>query len=639
MTPKNSWTYRELSILMTPSQPKPRWLVMLTLYGALAGVALVLAFLLRFDFRLPETRLPMILEALAIVVPLKIVVYSSLGPYRGWGRHVGMVDALAVLWANSIASGWFLLAGALWLGPAFPRSIYVLDFLLCFLLATGLCFLGRMRHEVRCMLRQPRDAKRILIYGAGSAGTTFAREVRSNPELKYKVVGFLDDDETKQDATLVGVPVLGTGRAAPRIVEQCRKRSGGIDEIVVALPSATGRQRRMAIEACSGAGVPCKIVPGIGACLQGNVTMVDRLRDLDLADLLGREPVRLDEPRIREALRSRTVLITGAAGSIGSELCRQIAGFAPTRLVALDQSESDLFRIDLELRKRFPDLDIVPCIGDIRNSEKVAHVFRSHRFDAVFHAAAYKHVPMMENNPIEAAHTNIVGTFILARAASEHRVSRFVMISSDKAVNPTNLMGLTKRVAELIVSSLGHANPDGASQFVSVRFGNVLGSNGSVVPIFQQQIADGGPVTVTHPDMRRYFMTIPEAVQLVLQASTMGSNNELFVLDMGEPVLIRDLAMNMIRLSGLDPEHDIEIRYTGVRPWREALRGTQRVRREGAGNSPRKDQDPQRGSAKLGVHDGVDDPLAGTAGRPGRKSHRGALVGTRPRVPPRRSMA
>jgi len=380
--------------------------------------------------------------------------------------------------------------------------------------------------------------------------------------LNLKVAGFIDDDTHKWKDMLLGVRVLGNGAELPEIVQDLEGRGTHIEQVLIAMPSASGGQMRNAITYCRTAGLPCKTLPGIGNLLadQGLSTQI---RDIAVEDLLGREPVELDEAGIRSMIHNSSVLITGAAGSIGSELCRQIASYGPRQLVLLDQAESDLFRIDLELRQKFGFLDIVAEVGDIRNAEKSDEILQHYKVDLIFHAAAYKHVPLMEAHVLEAARNNVLGTWNLVNAAAQHQVKTFVMISSDKAVNPTNVMGATKRAAELIVSSFAGRS---STKFVSVRFGNVLGSNGSVVPVFKAQIEARGPVTVTHPEVRRYFMTVREAVQLVLQASSMGKGSEIFVLDMGEPVRIVDLARNMIRLTGLVPDKDIRIEFTGLRP-------------------------------------------------------------------------
>jgi FlaA1/EpsC-like NDP-sugar epimerase len=363
----------------------------------------------------------------------------------------------------------------------------------------------------------------------------------------------------------MGVRVLGCGRQAASLVARMNRRRTRVEEIVIAMPSATGRERREALAHCQAAHVPCKTIPGLGDLLNREV-LAEQIRDVAVSDLLGRPPVQLDETPVRQSLAGQCVLVTGAAGSIGSELCRQIAQFGPSRLIAFDQAESDLFRIECELRDKHPDLDFLPALGDIRDPDRLARVFGEHRIDSVFHAAAYKHVPMMERHPIEAVHNNIFGTWNLIDAVQKHRVPNFLMISSDKAVNPTNVMGATKRVCEMIVSAAASSREWRNMKCVSVRFGNVLGSNGSVVPIFQSQIQNGGPVRVTHPDVQRYFMTASEAVSLVLSALTLGTTSEIFVLDMGEPVRVLDLALNMIRLAGLTPYQDIDIRFTGLRP-------------------------------------------------------------------------
>jgi FlaA1/EpsC-like NDP-sugar epimerase len=377
-------------------------------------------------------------------------------------------------------------------------------------------------------------------------------------------VGFIDDNLRLRSTRIMDVPVLGAGRDIGLIVDHYATRHTKIDEVVIAMPSASGRQMREAHANCRAVGVACRTIPGIGDLLTGKYLSA-QLRSISLEDLLGREPIRLEEDRIRERIAGNSILITGAAGSIGSELCRQVARFCSKKLVILDQAESELFKIDQELLQQNPDLEIVPVVGDIRDFRTIEEVVRTHAVGCIYHAAAYKHVPMMEAHVLEAVRNNIFGTLNLVKAAYKYRVPNFLMISSDKAVNPTSVMGVTKRIAELIVSTASTGRENGTT-FVSVRFGNVLGSNGSVVPIFQSQIAAGGPVTITHPDMRRYFMSIREAVQLVLQASTMGKGSEIFVLDMGEPVRILDLAQNMIQLAGLTPNEDIEIRITGLRP-------------------------------------------------------------------------
>jgi FlaA1/EpsC-like NDP-sugar epimerase len=384
-----------------------------------------------------------------------------------------------------------------------------------------------------------------------------AREIRQNPRLSLEVVGFVDDDPQKQGERFQGVPVLGRQEEIDGI---CQRQ--GIDEVIIAIPSATGKEIRQVVERCLAAKVKFKTLPGVGDLIDGRVS-VQSIREVSLDDLLGREPVRLEVDKIRGYLAGKRVLVTGAGGSIGSEICRQVARFGPKKIILFDNAETPLFFIEQELLKAAPDIRLVPIIGDIRYRARVEAIFDEFMPEVVFHAAAYKHVPMMEHNPAEAANNNVRGTKILADAADAFGAMHFVMISTDKAVNPTNVMGASKRAAELYVQTLSRRSK---THFVTVRFGNVLGSNGSVVPIFKEQIRHGGPVTVTHPEVTRYFMTIPEATQLVLQAGSMGRGGEIFLLDMGEPVRIVKLAEELIRLSGLRPYEDIDIAFTGLRP-------------------------------------------------------------------------
>jgi FlaA1/EpsC-like NDP-sugar epimerase len=382
------------------------------------------------------------------------------------------------------------------------------------------------------------------------------REIRQNPAMAYEVAGFIDDDPVKTGAPIYRAKVLGTGGALPSLVKVY-----GIDMVLIALPSATGREMTAILKHCQEAGVAYKTVPSFAEILESG-SLASGIRDVNVEDLLGRNPVYLDESEIRGKIENKVVAVTGAAGSIGSELCRQIARFHPAAIVAYDCAETALFYIDREMSESFPGLTFRPEIGDIRNLQRLNEVFAKYRPSILYHAAAYKHVPMMEAHVFEAIENNVIGTWNVAIAAAENGIADFVMISSDKAVRPTSVMGVTKRVAELLI----HALQNGRTKYVSVRFGNVLGSNGSVIPLFKQQIAARKPVTVTHPDMRRYFMTIPEAAQLVIQASTMGNGGEIFVLDMGQPVRILDLANNLILLSGLRPGEDVKIVFTGIRP-------------------------------------------------------------------------
>jgi FlaA1/EpsC-like NDP-sugar epimerase len=541
-----------------------RTLCIVLFHTAVICGSVVMAFLLRFNFLIPRYEQRHLMVGVLIALFVKSLVFRFEGVDNGSWRYASLIDLQRLLRANLIASVLFTILTPFAAGRNFPRSVYVGDFLLCFLLTGGGRFGLRLYREAG-MVPSTKRQRRVLIYGAGSAGVMLLKEIRNNPNLGYRVAGFLDDDPSKRGTNLMGIPVLGSGRRAASIVSRFAKRNEPLEAIMIAMPSASGRQMQDAVANCRSAGIACKTVPGIADMISGRVLMT-QMRDISVEDLLGRQSVHIDEEAVRRFLRGKSVMVTGAGGSIGSELCRKIARFDPKRVVAFEQAESDLFRIQMEMNDRFPTLNFVPEIGDIRDFERVQEVTRHHRIDCIFHAAAYKHVPMMELHALEAIRNNILGTRNLVDAAHANNVSHFVMISSDKAVNPTNIMGLTKRIAELIVASMPVPRVNSGTRFVSVRFGNVLGSNGSVVPVFKQQIEAGGPITVTHPEIKRYFMTIAEAVELVLQASTMGKGSEIFVLDMGEPVRIVDLARNMIRLSGKEPDTEIEIRFTGLRP-------------------------------------------------------------------------
>ena len=446
----------------------------------------------------------------------------------------------------------------LFIRPAgFPRTIYLIDFLICLGLTCAVRISRRVILELSASLSRDRSTGRTLIYGAGDAGVSLLRELRSNPASAYHPVGLLDDNPSKLGATIQGVTVLGNGQ---QLSELAKKHK--IETVLVSIPSATGKQMTSILQQCQDAGVAFKTIPSLSRMLEGNENLASQIRSVAVEDLLGRSPVSLDTRRIEEKIAGRTVMVTGAAGSIGSELCRQIAHFHPAAIVAFESSETGLFHLQNEFRNTFPAIPLHAAIGSVQNIRRIDEVLREHSPAMIFHAAAYKHVPMMEAHMFEAVENNIFGTWNVATAAGRFGVGDFVLISTDKAVRPTNIMGATKRFAELLILSLG----DSATKFVAVRFGNVLGSNGSVVPTFKQQILAGGPVTVTHPEMQRYFMTIPEASQLVLQAFTMGRGGEVFVLDMGDPVKIVDLARNLILLSGLRPDTDIRIEFTGTRP-------------------------------------------------------------------------
>ncbi len=513
-----------------------------------------LAFVLRLD-SIPAQYVKPLMTALAVWVPVKLISFRLFGLDRRWARYISLSDVVALAWSNTAAS--FLSFVVLYvMHSGVPRGVYAIDLLL------GLCLTVGMRVSVRLLSdasrrRTPSGIRvRTLIYGAGDAGMGLAREVRQNASLAYDICGFIDDDPKKRGLILHGIKVLGGGEdLAGAVKRSCAEMA------LIAIPSASGAQMRRFLEKCTAAGVRSKTIPGLAELIDVN-GLARQIRDVAVEDLLGRVPVHLDQATISDQIRDSVVLVTGAAGSIGSEICRQVARFRPKAIIGFEVAESPLFSLNNEMARVFPDLQFHPEIGSIQNPARLREVFERHRPSVVFHAAAYKHVPLMESHIFEAVENNVFGTLNVVEQARAHGVTEFVMISSDKAVRPVNVMGATKRVAEILVRALKPAD----GRYVSVRFGNVLGSNGSVVPIFKEQIARGGPVTITHPEMRRYFMTIPEACQLVLQAFAMGRGSEIFVLDMGEPVKIMDLARNLILLSGLQPERDIRIVVTGTRP-------------------------------------------------------------------------
>ncbi len=519
--------------------------------------AYTLSFLLRFDFRIPADERQLFLYGLYIVLIVKPVVFFTAGLYRTLWRYASLQDAIEIFKVVTLSSiiSIFAVLYIRHFAPV-PRSIFILDWFLLFFLVSASRLVWRIYRETYVLPRSG-QGKRTLIVGAGEAGSLLLKEIGRQADSPYKVVGFVDDNPHKQGMRLHGLPILGGTSQIKGIV-----RKFHVEELIIAIPSASGKSIREILERCQKSKVRFKILPSIGAIIDGKIT-VSQIKDVDIEDLLGREPVVLDEQSIRNYLTDKRVLVTGAAGSIGSEICRQVARFNPYKIILFDSAETPLFFLEKELSAHYPDLRLIPVIGDTRDKGRVEMVFDEFTPEVVFHAAAYKHVPMMEYNPAEAVTNNVGGTRTLADAAHAFGVKNFVMVSTDKAVNPTNVMGTTKRVAEIYVQALAGQS---ATKFTTVRFGNVLGSNGSVIPIFKEQIRRGGPVTVTDPRMTRYFMTIPEASQLVLQAGCIGNGGEIFVLDMGEPVRIVELAEELIRLSGFLPHEDIEIVFSGLRP-------------------------------------------------------------------------
>ncbi len=532
------------------------------------AAALFLSFLLIHNMQiLPKWILYQYPLLLMCMLPVKLIVFGLFRQYQGWWRYVGISDLISIVKASLMST---LVISFLWYvmlwSPTIRRGlvnlttigygVIMLDMFITMMVMGGLRIMVRLYHEEFLSEVSP-GLKRMLIVGAGDAGEALLREILRMKVEQYEVVGFVDDDPTKRGISIHGVPVLGKVDQLPDI---CEKEE--IEEISIAIPSATRKQLRRVIQICQGTKLRFSTVPSITDIASGKFK-VSQIRDVDINDLLGRDVVELELDLIERFLKDKVILVTGAGGSIGSEMCRQVSRFGPKLLILVEQAENPLFFIERELRNEHPDIPMKSIICDIADRRRVGHLFDYFRPEVVIHAAAHKHVPLMEENPGEAIKNNVCGTMNIARAADEYGVNNFVMISTDKAVNPTSIMGSSKRIAEMFCQDL---NSTSNTHFVTVRFGNVLGSNGSVVPIFKKQIANGGPVTVTHPEMTRYFMTIPEASQLVLQAATMGKGGEIFVLDMGEPVKIVDLARELITLSGFRPGDDIEIEFTGCRP-------------------------------------------------------------------------
>lgn len=526
-------------------------------------VSFSLAVLLRFDCAVHCVDVNSALLLLPILLPVKFAAFWLMGTSNGWWRYVSLPDAVAIFRDNTLATVLSIACYLLFLQPYFylPISILLIDGLICYMLMTGSRVLARLYGET---FRRTRDCQcegemqgRAVVVGAGAAGQTIVREIRQNPRLNMEILGFLDSDPLRLGEKFQGVPVLGLTEDLEAI---CRTKK--TDMVIITQPAVTRKELLAILDVCRKLQVKSKILPSVGEILNEDVS-VCHVRDVQLEDLLGRKPVQLDLAEIKRYIHGKRVLVTGAGGSIGSEICRQVSGFSPDSMVLFENAETPLFNIENELRRAAPGMRLVPCLGDMRNAQKVNSAFNLYQPQVVFHAAAYKHVPMLELNPAEAVCTNVLGTRNLADAANNSGVERFVMISTDKAVNPANVMGASKRAAEIYVQNLARIS---STVFSTVRFGNVLGSNGSVIPIFKDQIAKGGPVTVTHPDIVRYFMTIPEAAQLVLQAGSMGKGGEIFLLDMGEPIRILDLAEELIRLSGLRPYEDIDIAFSGLRP-------------------------------------------------------------------------
>lgn len=519
-----------------------------------------MALLARFDFSYTLLRESMFLDALLRYAPwftmLTVLIFIPFKLYSSLWEFASVDELLHILLA-AMAVAVLQFAAIVLNLVNLPLSFPMLNAMFLAVLTVLFRFSYRMARSIARRRSRRGVQVRTMLIGAGSAGMQTLREFETSENSKNHVVCIIDDDPQKTGRYLNNVKIVGTRRDIAKAAQDYR-----VEEIVFAIPAAPTQQRKQILKLCQETGCKLKILPGISQLANGEVK-VQKIRDVDVLDLLGRDSVQVDLSQIAEYLSGKTVLVTGGGGSIGSELCRQIAGHRPKRLVIFDIYENNAYDIQQELRRTHPGLELITLIGSVRDTERVNMLFETYRPEIVFHAAAHKHVPLMEDSPNEAIKNNVFGTYHVARAADRYGTKTFVLISTDKAVNPTNVMGASKRICEMIVQTMANRS---ATKFVAVRFGNVLGSNGSVIPLFKRQIAEGGPVTVTHPDIIRYFMTIPEAVQLVLQAGAYANRGEIFVLDMGEPVRIDDLARNLIRLSGFTPDEDIEIRYTGLRP-------------------------------------------------------------------------
>ncbi|XOV69390.1 MAG: polysaccharide biosynthesis protein [Fluviicola sp.] len=546
--------------MLLPKSNIPRWIVIVADI-AMSLMALFLAYLIRFDLEIKHYTLrdewDILSKSIGFYIAVKLIVFYAFKIHKGLIRHTSTQDFARIVQATAICSVIFFAASMIRVNALdgyylFPRSVLIMEFAFATILIVGSRFSVKLIY-LESVKSKAADGK-VLIYGAGISGLITKRTIEKAPEASYRIIGFLDDNKKLAGNRLEGITIYHTS-ALRKVIE-----SNDVTQLIVAIQEPDQNNRKAVVETCLELGVEVKKVPSTKSWINGEFS-TKQISKIKIDDLLGRKPIRLDEEKIRKELTGETILVTGAAGSIGSGMVRQIAAFQPSRLILLDQAESPLYDLQNTLRDEFPQLTFEVVIGDIRSADRMENVFRTYQPHYVFHAAAYKHVPLMEDNPSEAVLTNVLGTRNLVDLAVKYKVFKFVMISTDKAVNPTNVMGASKRIAEIYAQ-----NAEGETKFITTRFGNVLGSNGSVIPLFQRQLDQGGPLTVTDERITRFFMTIPEACQLVLEAGTMGEGGEIFVFDMGESVKIIDLAKKMIQLSGLELGKDIEIKITGLRP-------------------------------------------------------------------------
>lgn len=521
------------------------------------NVSIFVAYFIKFQWLIPPAYLDIYFRSFVPITVIMIVSFYFFKLYKSLWRYASVDELNSVILGVTVGTFLSFIYGLI-VGYRLPYSAYFVMWALTIMASGGIRFLRRVIGSIEMAPREAlKKSKRTLIVGAGDAGAMLVREMKRRPEGGYIPVAFVDDDSSKEGKLIHGVPIIGGRNDIPKIVGD-----KDIDEILIAIPSTSDSDRREIINICKQTGCKLKTLPSIYELIDERVT-ISQIRDVEIEDLLGRDPVELNIDEIAGYIRNKVILVTGGGGSIGSELCRQITRFNPKKLIILDIYENGAYDLQMELNKKAPHIDKEVIIASIREKRRLEEIFEKYRPQVVFHAAAHKHVPLMEVNPKEAIKNNIVGTLNLAECADKYGVLKFVQISTDKAVNPTNIMGASKRVCEMIIQSI---NKVSKTEFVAVRFGNVLGSNGSVIPLFKKQIAAGGPVTVTHPEITRYFMTIPEAAQLVIQAGAMAKGGEIFILDMGKPVKIIDLARDLIRLSGFEPDVDIKIEITGLRP-------------------------------------------------------------------------
>lgn len=531
--------------------------ILFTIDLILLTLAYFLTFELRFEFYVPEMYITLLKSTFFYVVLIKMILFSTLGLYNSLWRYVSIDELFKLIIATTLSS---ILIYIININFDFfiPRSVLFIDWIISIFLTGGFRLSYRVvRRAYQNIARTEDNLQRVMIIGAGDAGSMIVRELHNLINMQYKPVIIVDDDIRKKNSTIYGVPIKNGMNQIPELVKEY-----GVNDIIIAIPSLNKVKLAEIVKIAQTTHCKVKTLPGINDLIDNKVSL-SNIRDVSIEDLLGREEIKLKIDEISSYLEKKVVLVTGAGGSIGSELSRQIIKFKPSKLVLLDIYENNVYDLQQELLHLYKGLDLHVVIASVRDKERILEVFNHYKPEIVFHAAAHKHVPLMEHNPQEAIKNNVFGTLKVALCAHETNVKRFVLISTDKAVNPTNIMGATKRVAELIIQAM---NNKSKTEFVAVRFGNVLGSNGSVIPLFKKQISYGGPVTITHPDITRYFMTIPEAARLVLQAGAMAEGGEIFVLDMGKPVKIVDLAKHLIELSGLEPDVDITITYTGLRP-------------------------------------------------------------------------